>query len=234
MDKVFSKDIESFYNKLKNKEIFSFSKFADGEWSVMKDQSLNNTEFWYDKEEDEEYKQQLLDAFQYKNDRYYVGISCPCCQGEQVFNEMKEVSGQPEDRLTWANLWVNSNYSYYLDNILPLYSDYEVVLVANKDANRETLPFKTKYFVPISNNAWKNDQIVVDVLKDVITKESLEGHLFLFCCGPFGNILCHQLTEHSDKNTYLDIGSTLNPFFGTGFRRGYFGRFKSMEGCRWG
>jgi len=47
--------------------------------------------------------------------------------------------------------------------------------------------------------------------------------IFLFCCGPFGNILCHRLTEANENNTYLDIGSTLNPFLqSAGFERDYY------------
>ena len=61
--------------------------------------------------------------------------------------------------------------------------------------------------------------------------------VFLFCCGPFGNILCHELTEYEPNNTYLDIGSTLNPYLkSAGFERFYYmgdNVFSKME-CVWG
>ena len=41
-------DIKVFEEKLKNKENFTFSKYADGEWAVIKNESIDNKEFWFD------------------------------------------------------------------------------------------------------------------------------------------------------------------------------------------
>ena len=61
--KSFRGDIELFVNKLKNKENFSFSKYADGEWAVIKNQAINNKEFWFDpnSEKDQEKRQYLIE-----------------------------------------------------------------------------------------------------------------------------------------------------------------------------
>ena len=56
------------------------------------------------------------------------------------------------------------------------------------------------------------------------------------CAGPFGNILTHQLFEHNDNNTYIDIGSTLNPFLlgEIGKNRGYLRGAPSLsQVCVW-
>ena len=60
-------------------------------------------------------------------------------------------------------------------------------------------------------------------MKEFITTEQIKDHLFLFCAGPFGNILSHQLFEFNADNTYIDIGSTLNHFLlgEAGKNRGY-------------
>lgn len=232
--KKFKDDIYKMKDRLVNKEIFSFSKFADGEWSIIKDKDIDNTEFNFNSSQDSEYRQQLINSFQYRNDRYYVGVSCPCCQNDAIHNEMKEFSGQSEDMLTWANIWVNSNYPIFLKEILPIFSEYDVYLVANEKAKIENIPFKVKRFYPVSNNAWKNNSFLIDQMKNDITDSGIRQSLFLFCCGPFGNILCHELTRHNDQNTYLDIGSTLNIFFGTGFYRGYYRLSQSMSDCVWG
>jgi hypothetical protein len=147
---------------------------------------------------------------------------------------MKELSGQREDMLTWANIWVNSNYKIFLREILPIFSEYNVYLVANEVARLEDIPFNIKKFYPVSNNAWANNQSLINEIKGDITDLGIEKSLFLFCCGPFGNILCHNLTQHSDKNTFLDIGSTLNIFFRTGFHRGYYNLSDQMQDCVWG
>ena len=60
--------------------------------------------------------------------------------------------------------------------------------------------------------------------------------LFLFACGPFGNMLAHQLWESNKKNTYLDIGSTLNLWLHSeGFIRDYYkdGSHYQNKVCVW-
>ena len=233
-NKTFSEDIVVLKNKLENKEHFTFSKFADGEWAVMKDSPLNNNEFKYtNSQEHTKAREFLIESFKFQHPNYHVGISCPCCQGN-AFEEMRDFSEQSLDKLTWANLWVNSNYKYYLSDIVPLFNNYNVALVAHKDSNVNNLPFTPKLFCAIDKDAWVVNQDKVDILKNIIDEDNMEGWLFLFCCGPFGNILAHKLTEHNARNTYLDIGSTLNPFLETeGFRRSYFARHEQLSPCVW-
>jgi hypothetical protein len=154
-----------------------------------------------------------------------------------VFEEMMEMCEQPQDRLTWANLWVNRNYRYYLSDILPAYSKKKTVLYCHENGDLGSLPFTPSKVFPISEDAWGRNWNLVEDSKQYIANNSIEDHVFLFCCGPFGNILCHQLTEFSDKNTYLDIGSTLNPFLKCeGFSRDYYmgNNFFANQGCVWG
>ena len=163
-----------------------------------------------------------------------MGIGCTCCMGN-AFYEMKELSKQDEEQLTFANLWVNGNYKHYLDNIVPLYNQYELVLVCNKKASLEKLPFKVSKDFRIGTNAWKNDyDIVREMQRYIAGKEKL---LILFAAGPFGNILAYHLHEINTENTYLDIGSTLDPFLfdgELGKTRGYLKGLSTLNKmCVW-
>lgn len=239
MNKLFKNDIIIFQNKLKNKEHFSFSKYADGEWAVIKNHAINNKEFWFDPNntKDQIKRNKLIESFQYQNPRYYVGISCPCCQGLETFNEMRQFSQQDENHLTWANIWVNNNYKYFINNIIPLFSERPVILFCNENGKTEDLPFIPYIHVPIKHNAWEYNWNIIEETKMLIDNHGLKNMIFLFCCGPFGNILCHQLTKHEPQNTYLDIGSTLNPWLrSAGFDRFYYmgnNMWSNME-CVWG
>jgi len=237
-DKSFARDIQILHKAIEEKRPFTLSKFADGEWMVMENKDLDNREFQYrvsDGRQGPEFtraRDALIDSFRYQHPQYYVGISCPCCQGDN-FERMIKFSKQPKERLTWANIWVNTNYGYFLGNILPEFKNYEVHLVANEAGHFGNIPFPVKMAWLVSNNAWVEDW---DMIENLCTAaKSEQGALFLFCCGPFGNILAHKLTEASDKNTYLDIGSTLNPFLKVeGFKRGYFNSWQSRNPCTWG
>jgi hypothetical protein len=237
--KLFSQDIALFANKLEKGENFSFSKYADGEWSVMENRALNNKEFWFDPNSDNDQikRQALIRSFKYKHPNYYVGISCPCCQGIEVFNDMLKFSEQDDDHLTWANLWVNSNYRYFLNNIIPIFNKRPVIIFCNDKGKIHNLPFKPQFVFRINNNAWAENWTTIEEAKSFIKSHNIKEYIFLFCCGPFGNILCHELTEFNDQNTYLDIGSTLNPFLGTaGFDRWYYmgDNIYSRLTCSWG
>ena len=48
----FDRDIEIFCEKIKNKEKFAFSKYADGELYILANQQINNGEFWFNPIED--------------------------------------------------------------------------------------------------------------------------------------------------------------------------------------
>jgi hypothetical protein len=227
-NKDYKSDIQILHQAIANKENVTFSKFCDGEWAVICNQPINNKEFWFDpnRKIDQFKRKSLIDAFKYKNDRYFVGITCVKVFGLQTHRMMKQLSEQDEDHLTWADIWVNSNYKYYVDNIVPIFNERPVVLFCNERGNVENLPFKPYMVFPVQNNAWEYNWGVINNAKIVISKLSSQGlnnMIFLFCCGPFGNILCHQLTEHEPNNTYLDIGSTLNPYLGSaGFERDYY------------
>ncbi|MDD5318602.1 MAG: hypothetical protein PHF79_02155 [Candidatus Pacebacteria bacterium] len=215
--KNFRNEIEKIYTMLVSGKKFSFSKYADGEWSIMKGRGVNNKEFSY-RFWDRFYKNKLIESFKFKDSDYYVGISCYCCQGDSYY-KMKEFSGQDEDHLTFANIFVNSNYSFYKENFINEYKKRDVILVANVNAKIERLPFKVYKFYPVGFSAWKKDY-------DLIGKINMENYtnkLFLFACGPLGNLLAHQLWVKNKDNTYLDIGSTLNPWLESeGFKRDYY------------
>lgn len=221
---TFRADIERFQEKIKNRENFAFSKYADGELHILANQKINNGEFWFNPETDQFYRQKLVESFTHNEDGYYMGISCPCCiGGTQAHEFMKRTSNKTEDKLTWANLFVNSNYDFYLEKIVPLYAEYEVNLVSNDESNLDSLPFIVSRHFKIGKNAWNNDYGLVEDIKNFILENKIKNNLFLFCAGPFGNILAAQLHKVNKENTYIDIGSTLNPFLlgEKGKNRGY-------------
>ncbi len=238
MTKDFREDLIFLENKLRNKEPFSFARYGDGEMMIMNNRFIDilnkcNGEFRFDPNNpaEQKHRQALVNAFTHQSENYYIGIACPCCVGMNNFNVMRESSRQKEDNLTWANLLVNNNYNYFLKQVVPLFSRYDVHIVCNEKANLAKLPFadSIKKEYRIGSDAWKGEVIQVD--------ESLSGALFLLAAGPYSKILCHQMWEKNKNNTYLDIGSTLDPLlFGeNGFTRGYHrGASTINKKCVWG
>lgn len=151
---------------------------------------------------------------------------------------MRSSSLQPISNLTFANIFVNSNYKFYVDNFIPEYKNWTIHLVANRKANTSNLPFPVFCHYPIDNTAFMNNYYLIREIKEMITTYKWKNQLFLFDCGPFGNMLARQLWQHNKENTYIDIGSTLNPWLESeGFKRDYYVSRNNGFGatsCVWG
>lgn len=228
--KDFTQEIYNLFNRFKKGYPFSFSKYADGEWAIITDDYLNNLEFEYQKNTPILFKQKLIESIKYKDSNYFIGTCCPCCNGERAL-KMREFSAQNESNMTFANIFVNSNYSIYKETFLKEYANHNVHLVANEKSKIENLPFKIEKFYPIGFSAWTNNYNLIEDIK----QNNLSNKLFLFCAGPFGNLLAHQLYLANKNNIYLDIGSTLNPWLQSeGFKRDYYNNgYFSQRKCKW-
>ena len=106
--KDFTQEIYNLFEKFQKGAPFAFSKFADGEWSAMLNENLNNSEFENTPHTEERYREELINAIKYKDPHYYIGTCCPCCNGDRA-EKMRAFSGQDEDQMTFANVFVNSN-----------------------------------------------------------------------------------------------------------------------------
>jgi len=223
----FKGDIEFLFNKLKSKEKFSFSKYADGEFSILANFYLQNVDNWvFNPDLHQIQREELISSFKFKDKDYFVGVSCKCCQPEQHVNWMRQESGQ--EILTWANIFVNSNYQYFKDNFISEFSNHDIVLFAREDARISELPFKVEH-IPVTSQAFIDNFNLVEEFPI----EKYKDKLFLFCSGPLGNMLAAKFWEKNKNNTYLDIGSTLNPYL-TEINRGYLrGGNTQLKTCIW-
>jgi hypothetical protein len=228
--KDFYQEIHRIFNLFKNGKPFAFSKFADGEWAAIINENLNNGEFENNSGSNQFYRDKLIESIKFKDPNYYIGTCCPCCNGDRA-QKMRSFSGQDEEHMTFANVFVNTNYEKYKELFLEEYKNHEIHLVANKNSKIENLPFKVEKFYPVGFNAWINDYTLIERILETNPKNKL----FLFCCGPFGNILAHQLLLNNKENIYLDVGSTLNPWLKSeGFKRDYYcNGYFSKRKCIW-
>jgi hypothetical protein len=231
MSKIFKEEIFKLFNRLKSGKNFSFSKYADGEWAAINNEQLNNNEFVNSNDISQFFRDKLIESIRFKHPDYIIGTCCPCCNGVNA-NKMREFSGQQEGNMTFANIFVNANYQAYKDTFLREYAGRDIHLVANEKSKIENLPFKVEKFYPVQKNAWVNNYQLINE----INEKCHSGKLFLFCAGPFGNLLSHQLFDCNKNNTYIDIGSTLNPWLQSeGFARDYYSGGSAFSGriCTW-
>jgi hypothetical protein len=226
--KNFKSNFNALLNRIKNKENFAITRFGDGEMMIINGVSLNLLnkgagEFAYDSENPEyvKSKELLTKSFSYQSDDYYVGIACKCCVGDDKYQNMKITSGQKEENLTWANIFVNSNFELFNKQMIPALKERRVYLIAHEASDTTNLPFEVEKFYKVKADAWLHNIDLIDELKYEITESELEDIIFLISAGPFANILVQQLNEHNKNNTYIDLGSVLDRQLGLPATRGY-------------
>jgi hypothetical protein len=240
--KTFKGHFEMLLDKLKNGENFAYSRFSDGELRIMQNLELKLADDHYlignskgggryeaedhkhfNPTEHQFYHDRLMDSYKFKKDNYFVGLSCRCCVGERDFNEMLEMyEGDTEsDNLTWSNLFLNGNYPDFMNKFVPELKGKKVVYVLNENADLSGLPFDVVKDFRVGKNCIINDYPLIEVIKKWIEENDIKDHVFLFSASSLSNFMIHQLYEFNDNNTYIDVGTTLNPQLGMKGRRGY-------------
>ena len=237
--KNFKEHFYYFKAKILNSEPFAFSRFSDGEMFILQNRQLKldqnliqvgenispgpykKPDFkHFDPEKHQEFQNKLIEAFRHKQKNYYKGISCSCCVGKENFDWQISLHGGDDDSLTWANLWVNSNYPLFIEQVLPLFYSKKCVFIGNENANIQSLPFIVKDF-RVGYNAMINDLDVIDDMKKWIKNNKIENHVFLFSASTFSNLAIYELFKNDDSNTFIDIGTCLSPMIEMPIERDY-------------
>lgn len=264
MSKFYS-DFHNVLQKIQNKENFAFTRFSDGELYIMQNRKVvisQDTCFLREEEHvgswgPEEHKsfnpetdgflrEKLLECFMHKQEGYYKGI----CTAEDVGEvdaswQFEKLLDLEDDDLTFSNLLINGNYFYFMTKMLPAMKDsnFKVVYVCNKMADLEKFPLNLVKDFRVGQNCHINDIHLVEEMTDWIQTNSIKDHLFLFSASSLSNILIYELYKKFPNNTYMDIGSTLNPMLGLsgwvssrGYLRGYWMNEPNpyyYQQCRW-
>jgi len=232
--KDFREDLIEIRQKLMEKQPFVFSKYADGEYKILKNEGITNCDNWtFSPEKHKKEQSLLLESFKYNHEDYIVGISCPCCQPMEHVQWMRDTA--TTKNLTWANLFVNSNYDYFMSEIVPIFKNWdgECFLFANEEGRTKTLPFEvTKYF-GLNMKAWQEPFLSHWISIGEKRAKETKGALFLFAGGPLGNILSYKLHKTNPDNTYIDIGSTISPWVVGKNRDYHHGSNYRTQKCSW-
>ena len=235
--KSYKKEFDKLLNLVKSKTPFAFSRFSDGEVTVLRNKTVVLAEDHfiqgdihgpnkiyansYMPEEQKSFipeknrKQhcKLIDAFLFKKENYIKGIPGQnSLDGGESWKFCTEMYGTEDwENLSFSNVMINGNYVRFINEMLPLFSEREIVLVANENSKLDKLPFKVKKFFPIGSNCMVNDFDLPDKISEWIKENDISNHLFLFSAASLSNFLCYDLFKNHDNNQYMDIGSSLGP-----------------------
>jgi len=183
----------------------------------------------------EQQRELLRQSLVWQSPDYYVGIACPCCVGTPAFLALKDQSEQPEKQLTWANIFVNSNYSTFITDTTAAIAERTVNIVCHNKADVTQLPFEVSTTFRSGPNSWINDhQRLLNETSEHIESNNVTGEVFIFCAGVLSNMLVYQLSERFPNNTYIDVGSVFDHVMGLGKTRKYLRNGRTLQQtCVW-
>ena len=251
MTKDFIKELNKFHALIKNKINFSLIRFGDGEGCVVVNKSYWAPGEWRHTiggKKDEKFRKELIESLEYKDKNYYIGM--PCRQSHQkrfhyLFKKIKDMTNIPEEQLTFSTVFIHYNWDSFLKKVVPDCTSRECYLISSaigcniKTIKEKWLQFKGHFNIP-KENAHFYCKSIYTKIKNHIDKRNTKNAVFLFASGLASNVIIYNLWKYNKNNTYIDIGSPLDPFIFKerkckGFSRIYIR--KKGEGytpCKWG
>jgi len=235
-------DFFNLLEKIKRKENFAYVRYSDGEAIVMQNKKLvlaqdrvevadDTLGFGYSDQDHKEFipekhgfvKDRLLASYKFKASNYFVGSICESCDcaSKEYALWMQEQYGSLDQNYTSANLLVNGNYADFITYFVPELKGRKNVIICNKNATFEKLPFEVVKDFRVGQNCIVNDHHLIDEIKTYIDQNHITNHVFLFSASSLSEILIHQLYAHNNQNTYIDIGTTLHPYLNLEIAREY-------------
>lgn len=221
-------ELDYFLAKIQKHEPFALIRPADGEYRVLKNETLTNIDDWTFRAGDRlsnDLNNAIKDAV--KNN-IFIGIACPDCNA-QMYNWYLNTYSMNPLYTTFANVFVNSNWKHWVD-----------FLKANKPEVHLFGPSNNPYFLNIRNyhpipeklvNSWNTEaEGTIRSVLDVTNKTC--GQLYFFSCGPIAKILISRAWTENKTNTYIDIGSSLDLFLKGKTNRHYVDGDLSESTCK--
>jgi hypothetical protein len=243
--KDFKEAFDTLLNKIGAKENFAFTRFSDGELFILQNKTLILAEDHYvtgeirgpnvyTKEEQKEFlpqehgffRDKLMECYLHNQDNFYKGICTGTDPhvGDKNFAWLIEKHGGDHENLTFSNLLINANYKRFIEEMVPLFSNRDVIYVANENANVSKLPFEIKKHFTVGSNCMINDYQIAEEIKKYIDDNNLKDYIILCSAASLSNVVTYECFKNNSNNTFLDIGSCLNPLLeleGWKYTRGY-------------
>ena len=223
---LFSEDLQIIKNKILNKEPFAFARYADFELAVILNRHITSCDNIRVDKEDEAFGKELFETLSHKEHNYFYGISCPCCD-VPTFQFYKNALNSSWERVTFSNLFVNSNWNSAVDFLIN-YQDK--LFICNENSKLEVPFFKVPSNVLITYRTERNN------LKKYYegVAESHNQKLFCISAGPLAELIIHWMYNKNPNNQYIDVGSALDLLIHKNPTRDYHytGRTYNQRVCR--
>jgi hypothetical protein len=198
----FAQDLEIIKNKIINKEPFAFARYADFELAVILNRQITSCDNISVSQQDKDFGEELFQTLFHKENNYFYGISCPCCD-IPTYQFYEKILRSSWDRVTFSNLFVNSNWTSAVDFL----TNYQnKIFICNENSKLDVPFFKVPSNVLVSYRTEREN------LKKYYESIAEAHNEVLFCisAGPLAEIIISWMYNKNNNNQYIDVGSSLD------------------------
>lgn len=199
------------YNKLFDMilsgENITILRYGDGERAIMTGDEVVAQEGWVSSGESS-LGCALRESLKLADSRVYYGISCPCCDRAAYYWYSSRIK---DSNITFANLFVNANYSFFKNDFLKLKRD-AVVIANHRGMNHQIGNLNVLKYYPVGDNCiecWESEceSLVQQVIDDFGNRNDL---LYVVSAGPMAEPIIDRLFRNNPNNCYIDFGSSID------------------------
>lgn len=213
--------LDHFLKLLKENKPFAYVSIADGEMGAISEGEGYTTSKKYQiitKELQGEIKKALL----HRQENYYVGI---CCDQWKVAKKEKEMVGDYKN-LTYAWIFQMVNWHKTIRELTNLLGNRRVVWIGGQDQDVTKLPFNVEMSIGVpAKEAWSiNDRMAVRYFEP--------GDIVLVSAGCNAVAWIYNWFQEFKDTTFIDIGSTFDPFTRNVWRRYQIDPNHYCSGCK--
>ena len=214
--KDFKKEFYRIVNLVDSNKPFCFLRFGDGELMIMNNEIVDKETqaFKVDKwtsSGNNKLGSELKKVISISDKNWIFGIPCKCCNNKCKKEYLKLLKSDKE-QITYANLFINSNYPHFKKWIENL--NRNVVLIANEVGKNNAYPFAVLKYIPIPDDCVNyfenNEKVFIQNLKESV--KDFSNQLFFISAGPLSEAIIYYLYSENPSNTYIDLGSSLDEY----------------------
>lgn len=209
MRKIFLQDeFNKIWKRIEKKENITLFRYGDGERSLMIGKPVLAQEGWTAPSEITELGKALLDTLNLDDENVYYGISCPCCDSAAYYWYETHIKSKNK---TFANLFVNKNYSLFISKFEALERD--VIVIGNHAGkNNKIGSLNVLKYYSIGDQCVNFYRQEIPSLLDEIKKDfgDRDNLLYVVSAGPLSEPIIHDLYKNNKNNSYIDFGSSID------------------------
>lgn len=205
------KNFKTIIDNLTNKKNFAFVRFNDGEMKAI--QKVGSIIARGDQIVNQSLHDKLLEALTHKQDNYWIGKPCSICF-PKYRNLFDTIVNPTYQFLTCATLLCNNgHWIKFINSFNDCCKNRNCVWISGKDQNLNKLKMKFTNLNIINNiqlpskNCWNEYNSIKEEYK-----KFKPDNLILLSCGPLSRVLCYEWFKERNDCTFLDLGSTFDPF----------------------